>query len=67
MGYSNISNICSQQVAGPELLDLRNDDLIALKILRLGHRKRLIKLISELKHRKNGNSQGLESARADVH
>lgn len=44
-------------MAGAELLDLANDDLVALKIARLGHRKRLIKFISELsvsKHKRSG-------------
>lgn len=50
-------NFMENQVAGAELLDLANDDLVALKIVRLGHRKRLIKFISELsvsKHKRSG-------------
>lgn len=43
-------------MAGAELLDLGNEDLVALKIVRLGHRKRLTKILSELKARKNGKS-----------
>lgn len=59
-------NFMENQVAGAELLDLANDDLVALKIVRLGHRKRLIKFISELSVSKHKRSAGESGDAEDV-
>jgi len=43
------------QITGKDLLDFENGDLLALKVARLGHRKRLLKAIAELAPQKDAS------------